>query len=111
MNWVTELPFGLLLAILIPVVFVQNMAFTWVSRSRNGGDVGYHRYASWCSNGVWFATQVLFLSSLLPSLMAGVWWKVIIVGIVYTFATTEGSCFMMRRLLKTEKGKRQVGAR
>lgn len=110
-NWVTALPFWALLLILIPVVFIQNMAFTWVSRSRNGGDVGYHRYASWCSNGVWFVTQILFLSSLLPNLMAGVWWKVIIVGIVYTASTTEGSCYMMTRLLKSETGKRQVGAR
>jgi len=29
----------------------------------------------------------------------------------YTLSTTEGSVFMMKRLLKTEKGARRVGAR
>ena len=102
--------FWLMLLAMIPVVFVQNMAFTWVSRSRNGGNVAYHRRASWCSNGVWFVTQLLFLSTMLPALMSGAWWKVAIVGLVYTLATTEGSCLMMARLLKTETGDKRVGA-
>jgi putative flippase GtrA len=98
------------LAILFIVAFVQNMAFTWVSRSRNSGDPGYHRYAAICSNGVWFITQLFILSTLLPALTVGEWWKVILTGVVYIVATTEGSVYMMRILLKKETGKRRVGA-
>jgi hypothetical protein len=34
------------LLLLAVVSFVQTMAFTWVSRSRNSGDPSYHRYAA-----------------------------------------------------------------
>ena len=34
-----------------------------------------------------------------------------LVGLVYVLSTTEGSCFMMARMLKKETGKRQVGAK
>lgn len=99
------------LTALAAMAFVQNMAFTWVSRSRNGGDIGYHRFASWASNGVWFATQILLYSTVWNSLTTGDWWKIAATGFVYIVATTEGSCLMMRILLRTERGKRQVGAR
>lgn len=108
---VATLPLWAALPMLAVVAFVQNMAFTWVSRSRNGGDVGYHRRAAWCSNGVWFVTQILLFNVLWSSLTHGALWKVAVVGAVYVLATTEGSCLMMARLLKTEKGKRAVGAR
>lgn len=107
---ISNLPIYALLPILGAVAFVQNMAFTWVSRSRNGGDVGYHRYASWASNGVWFSTQILLYGAVWSALTSGEWWKVALTGFVYVLCTTEGSCFMMRVLLKTEKGKRKVGA-
>jgi hypothetical protein len=42
--------------------------------------------------------------------MAGQWWYAILAGVVYSLATTEGSVLMMKRLIKTEKGKRRVGA-
>ena len=105
------LPISALLPILACVAFVQNMAFTWVSRSRNGGDVGYHRFASWASNGVWFVTQILLYGAVWSSLTTGQWWKIALTGLVYIAATTEGSCLMMRMLLRRETGKRQVGAR
>jgi len=98
------------LAILFVVAFAQNMAFTWVSRSRNSGDPGYHRCAAICSNGVWFITQLFILGTLLPALVAGEWWKVVLTGAVYIVATTEGSVYMMKILLKKESGKRRVGA-
>lgn len=107
----SDLQFFVLLVLIAPVLFLQNMAFTWVSRSRNGGDVGYHRYAAWCSNGIWYVTQLFILSTVIPALITGDLWRIIMTAIVYIVATTEGSCFMMARLLKTEKGKRQVGAR
>lgn len=105
-----DLPFWPAVAILGAVAFVQNMAFTWVSRSRNGGDVAYHRRASWASNGIWFATQFLLWNVLWNHLTTGAWWKIAVVGLVYVVATAEGSCLMMARLLKTETGKRRVGA-
>ena len=105
------LPIWALLPILACVAFVQNMAFTWVSRSRNGGDVGYHRFASWASNGVWFVTQILLYGAVWSSLTTGQWWKIALTGLVYVAATTEGSCLMMSLLLRRETGKRQVGAR
>ena len=111
MESVAHLPFWWLLVILAPVAFVQNMAFTWVSRSRNGGDVAYHRKAAYCSNGIWFACQLVIQGAVWNSLTTGRWWQVLIVGAVYIAATTEGSCTMMARLLKTEQGKQRVGAR
>jgi hypothetical protein len=44
-------------------------------------------------------------------IMAGNWLHVAAALIVYTAATAEGSVFMMRKLLKSETGKRRVGAR
>lgn len=91
------------------VCFVQNMAFTWSSRSRNSGDPSYHRWAAICSNGVyWLCNLPLTLFIIQwqhkPALLA-------VSGIVYALSTSEGSVLMMRILMKTEKGKRQVGAR
>lgn len=106
----TNLPLYILLPLLFAVAFVQNMAFTWVSRSRNGGDVNHHRRAAYCSNGVWYVTQVLIFGTLWQSLTSGSYGKLALVGLVYCLATTEGSVFMMRKLLKTETGKRRVGA-
>lgn len=111
MNYLAHLPFWALLPILGATAFVQNMAFTWVSRSRNGGDVGYHRRAAWASNGVWYVTQLLIMGTVWPALTSGSFWKIAVVGVVYIAATTEGSCLMMARLLKSETGKRAVGAR
>jgi hypothetical protein len=108
---ITTLPFPAALGLLGAVAFVQNMAFTWVSRSRNGGDVAYHRRAAWASNGVWFVTQMLLYGALWSQLTTGPLWKIAAVGVVYIAATSEGSCVMMQRLLKSETGKRAVGAR
>lgn len=93
------------------VAFIQNMAFTWVSRSRNSGDPGYHRYAAWCSNGIWFAANVLIWRQVWSAIETGEWWRLAVAGVVYVIATSEGSVLMMRILLKTEKGKQRVGAR
>lgn len=106
-----SLPLYVLLPLLAAAAFVQNMAFTAVSRSRNSADVSYHRRCSWASNGVWFAIQVGMFGVLFQALTSGSFLKVALVGVVYVFATTEGSCFMMGRMLKSETGKRQVGAR
>lgn len=109
-EWIKSIDWiGLL--ILAGIAFVQNMAFTLTSRSRNSGDPGYHRLAAWGSNGVWFACYVAVLKQIWEPIMNGQWWYAILAGIVYTVATAEGSVLMMKILLKTEKGKRKVGAR
>lgn len=101
----------LLSMILLAVVaFIQNMAFTWSSRSRNSGDPSYHRYAAICSNGVWFITTLVIWNQLFSALTHGEWWKVALAGCVYVIATTEGSVLMMKMLLKREVGKQKVGA-
>jgi hypothetical protein len=106
---------------LMVTAFVQNMAFTWSSRSRNSGDPDYHRFAAWASNGIWYFCQVALVSLVWQPVMEGEWTKVAIGGVCYIFATTEGSVFMMKLLLgKTkvswlkwlvEKDKRQVGSK
>jgi len=59
----------ILLLLLAAVSFVQNMAFTWSSRSRNSGDPSYHRYAAWGSNGVWFICNMLNVKIMWEPLM------------------------------------------
>ena len=103
--------FEISLLILAVLSFVQNMAFTAVSRSRNSGDTKYHFKVALASNGVWFATQVFILKHVWDVLESGDWWKLIIVGFVYTISTAAGSTYMMAKLLKSETGKRRVGAR
>jgi hypothetical protein len=99
------------LIILGVLAFIQNMAFTLSSRSRNSADPGYHRLCAWVSNGVWFLCQVCIIKSIWSAINAGNYWYVLAAGIIYTISTTEGSVFMMKHLLKTEKGLRRVGAK
>lgn len=91
--------------------YVQNMAFTWSSRSRNSGDPSYHRKAAWASNGIFFLTNGLLFSVLSPILRGDAGWGwFVAAGAVYCAATTEGSVHMMKRLIRTETGKRKVGS-
>jgi len=92
------------------VAFIQNMAFTWVSRSRNSGDPAYHRVAAVASNSIWFVTTILIWNQLWQALTVGDWFTIVLTGLVYVIATTEGSVLMMKILLKKETGKRKVGA-
>lgn len=98
------------LVLLAIVSFVQNMFFTLVSRSRNSGDPGYHRYCAWGSNGVWFICQVMIVKNVWAAINEGNWLLAGLAGLVYAICTTEGSVLMMKRLLKAESGKRKVGA-
>lgn len=99
------------LAVLGVVAFLQNMSFTWTSRSRNSGDPTYHRYAAWCSNGVWLACHLLVWKHVWSAFETGEWFWLAAMAFVYVIATTEGSVLMMRILLTAEKGKQRVGAR
>ncbi len=99
------------ITLLAIVAFVQNMAFTWVSRSRNSGDPTYHRKAAYCSNGIWFLTNILIWKQVWTAIETGSWLHLVAAGVAYCIATSEGSVFMMKRLLRSEKGKQRVGAR
>ncbi len=99
------------LAILIVVAFIQNMAFTLVSRSRNSADPDFHRKCAWCSNGIWFLCYMFLMRSIWKDLMAGNMLPVFLVGAAYALATAEGSVLMMKIAIMREKGKRRVGAR
>ena len=46
-EWLMIIPWAVLL-------YFQNMAFSWSSRSRNSGDPKWHRKAARFSNGIWF---------------------------------------------------------
>jgi hypothetical protein len=54
---------------------------------------------------------VCIVKSIWSAIEAGNYWYVLAAGIIYTLSTTEGSVFMMKRLLRTERGDRRVGAR
>jgi len=122
--------FGGILISLTIVSFVQNMFFTWVSRSRQGGDPDYHRFAAWGSNGVWLLTQGFIAANVYSPITIMIKegvdtdsiMKIFLTFIVYALATTEGSVTMMKMNLGKyklpkfmsfieETGKRKVGAR
>jgi len=103
---------NVLLLILLGIIsFIQNMAFTAVSRSRTSADPEYHRVCSWFSNGIWFICNIMITKTVWNAINSGSWGFVILAGIIYVLCTAEGSVLMMRKLLKSEKGKRRVGAR
>ena len=103
---------------LFVVSFVQNMAFTWVSRSRNLADVWKHSIASIFSNGIWFVCNYFILfPEVMKTVIEGSLWERIIIGLIYISSTTLGSVVMMKInlghwnvLFLTEKGKSKVGS-
>lgn len=105
-------------AALAAVSFVQNMAFTASSRSRNSGNPVYHFRIAVISNGVWFACHILVWSQIWGAvrvfqsgdnqIAAGLWLAV--VGTVYITATSLGSSYMMSIMLRKEQGDKRVGA-
>lgn len=80
--------------------------FTWSSRSRNSGDPSYHRFAAWASNGIYFVTNALVTLYIIK--YSGVL-ALLVQGVLYTVAASEGSVYMMKKLIANEKGKRAVG--
>ncbi|KKL73744.1 hypothetical protein LCGC14_2071830 [marine sediment metagenome] len=94
----------------VVLLFFQNIFFTWSSRSRNSGDVHWHRKAAYCSNSIWFCSKTLMLTQILWTLARAEWWRLILLGTIYTLATTEGSVTGMKKLLRREKGSQRVGA-
>ena len=94
---------AILLTTLAGLGYVQNMAFTWASRSRNQSDPDLHRWAALTSNSIFFVVNVLIWGQLWKALTTGEVWKIVATGLVYTISTTEGSVQMMKVLIS--KGK------
>lgn len=67
----------------LTLAFVQNIAFTLVSRARNRDSTTYHALTSVLSNGMWFATMHYLVVSELD-------WKV---APFYILGTVVGSVF------------------
>jgi hypothetical protein len=93
------------------LLVLQNAAFTWVSRARNSGSLGYHALAAIASNGVWFAAQFILIDQMVGIIRRGSWVEAAAVGLFYSACTVTGSVGMhwlsMRYL---ERGTRKVGA-
>jgi len=83
--------------------YIQNLGFTWASRSRNQNDPNHHRWAALFSNSIWFIVTVLVWGQIWSGLTHGSIWKVVITGIVYTISTSEGSVMGMKILIKRGK--------
>lgn len=83
---------------ILGLAFVQNIAFTMVSRSRNRDNMTYHATASVLSNGLWFLTiRELVLADLTVWLM-----------IPYIIGTVSGSLLGASISMKIE---RAIGAK
>ena len=85
---------------------LQNAMFTWSSRSRNSGDWNYHRKAAWASNGIYYVTNALLTVFIVKYTS---FWALAGQGLLYTIMASEGSVFMMRKLVQAEAGKRATG--
>lgn len=88
----------------------QNAAFTWSSSSRTSGDPSYHLRAAVFSNGLYFCTSLVIFKLVAEATSSGVWWRAVLAGAIYTAATSIGSAWSMKVLLKKEHGKHRVGA-
>lgn len=80
--------------------FIQNVAFTFVSRGRNSGSLGYHFIAAIFSNGIYAA--LLFVSI---DQVAQAKAQPLLFLTVYTLATLSGSIAAHWLALRLEKGK------
>ena len=74
------------------LAFVQNIAFTMVSRSRNRDNMTYHAICSVASNGLWFATMHYLVVTQLD------WW----LAIPYITGTVAGSILGAKVSMKIE---------
>lgn len=75
------------------LLILQSAAFTWVSRARNSGSIGYAAVASMFSNSIWFVVQTLMISYVAKASMpiGEIAW----LALVYTAGTTIGGVIMM----------------
>lgn len=94
-----------------PILLAQNFSFTFVSRARNSGSLRRHLFAALCSNGVWFASQILIFTALFQAMTGKMGWKLaVLTGLYYTVFTVSGSLLAHYWSLRSEKGLARVGA-
>lgn len=93
------------------LLVAQNFSFTFVSRARNSGSLKRHMFTSIASNGIWFVSQLIVVSTFVNILSGklGVF-KAIGAGVFYTLFTLIGALTAHYFALKNEKGKAAVGA-
>lgn len=82
--------------------FVQNIAFTFVSRGRNSGSLGYHLLASIFSNGIYAALLFVSIDQVTQAKANPAAFLA-----VYTLATMSGSIFAHWLALRVERGKQR----
>lgn len=80
--------------------FVQNVAFTFVSRGRNSGHLGYHLVAAVFSNGI-YAVLLLFSIKLVATAGAAIGPFLV----CYTCSTLAGSVFAHWLAVRVEHGR------
>ena len=88
------------LVILAIASFLQNVTFSWVSRSRNSGDPAHHFRMAIMSNSVWLACSMLVMKHFWDAMESGEWRWMIAMGVVYTIATACGGTWGMIYSLK-----------
>ena len=80
--------------------FIQNVSFTFVSRGRNSGSLGYHMIAAVFSNGIY--AVLLFTSiDIIANAKEATW----LFLTCYTLSTMSGSVFAHWLALRVERGK------
>ena len=81
------------LALVAIAAFMQTTSFSLVSRARNRDHMGYHAFASVLSNGLWFATMGILVTS-------GMHWTL---AIPYIIGTVLGSLFGAKLSIRIDK--------
>ena len=100
----------LMLCGLAVISFIQNMAFTASSRSRNSGNPTYHFKIAVASNAIWFACHILVWKQIWDAIQNDNLIWLVVVGFIYVVSTSAGSSAMMSYMLKREDGDKKVGA-
>jgi uncharacterized membrane protein YfcA len=86
--------------LIIPLAFIQNVAFSMVSRARNRSNMVYHAICSVMSNGLWLASfSILGVEILIKQ---NYW-----MFLPYIIGTVAGSLFGSKISMKIEK---RIGA-
>lgn len=76
------------------LLIVQNASFTLVSRARQSNNYYFHAAAAVGSNGIWFASQLILVTSFIDIAKTGDWMQAVGVGVFYTTFTIIGSVGM-----------------
>ena len=79
----------------ILLAFIQNVAFTMVSRARNRDSMAYHAVCSVFSNGIWLLTMGFLINELIQ---VNYW-----IALPYIVGTVSGSLFGAKASMRVEK--------